>query len=142
LREAILEPRHPKKEKPMSKSGFERRLDEEAKQRRRLREQGADDKLNLDAGEKQQIKDSLAELLDDADLTARQLDGWCREIIGEVRRDPQGQVTAEQYLQVLHGSPLPERRRHRDRSGMSNERFLEEWQGGDGGTPPYPNYNG
>jgi hypothetical protein len=114
----------------MSESGFERRLREESEQRRRLREQGADDKLQLDADEKQQIRDSLAQLLDDEDLTEREFGSWCREIVSKVRSTKGGQLTTEQIVQVLHGGGLPLIEERRRPGEMSNERFLEQLQSG------------
>jgi hypothetical protein len=126
----------PKQEKPMNESGFDRAFRES--ERRRLREQGADDKLRLDADEKDQIRKSLDELLADENLTARQLESWARTVPGELQRAAET-LTNEQFVQGLHGAPLSGRRR--ERSDMSNERFLEQLQGDDGctipGTNPY-----
>ena len=113
----------------MSESGFDRAFKES--ERRRLREQGADDRLLLDADEKQYVKDSLAQLLDNEDLTQRQLESWARGISNELQRASE-QLTTEQSVQVLLGAGLPDRGRRRDRSDMSPERFREALQGDDG----------
>jgi hypothetical protein len=138
------------KEKLMSESGFERRLREESEQRRRrLREQVKVVPPDLTPAEITQLYDEMKEWHQRGKgeqggaLTFREIMDHFRELLNTAMKEPPAdEDTPEGVLAALHGAPLLEGGRRRDRSGISNERFLEQLQGDDGVTIPNTNPRG